>query len=313
MTDKRSYWANGIRRRRLPALLFIALVPLSAQAWNTTGHRLSACIAWEQLPAVTRDRASTLLREHPDYAYWTRQAAVATRERTAFIEASIWADRIRYDPRFHDPDEAVTPPLPGFPDMQRQRDWHYVNRPLPGFTSTPVRENTSMGQLDKQLVKLAAILGSRTSSGIERSYALPWLIHLTADAHQPLHTVDAEAAWDAAEGELKVITPSATRKRVTSLHSFWDDLPGPSGLSGKKLDAGCRALIAFYPPPAPSTSQHWIDESWQIAKDRGFPATNSRQAQTISTTFYSTAKETADRRVAEAGYRLADLLRERLQ
>lgn len=307
MTDNRSP-----HQCRLPVLLLLVLLPLPALAWNATGHRLSACIAWERLSAETRDRVAVLLREHPDYANWTRKAAEASRERTAFIEASVWADRIRYDPRFHDPDETATPSLPGFPDMQRHRDWHYVNRPLPGFPSTPVRENANTGKLDKQLVKLAATLGSRASSGTERRYALPWLIHLTADAHQPLHVVNAEAAWEAPEGEQKVINPSATRKRVTSLHAFWDDLPGPSSLRGKKLDSACLALIATYATPAPSTSGRWIDESWQLAKDQGFPP-NRKHPRTISTTFYSNAKKTADRRIAEAGYRLADLLRERLK
>ena len=46
---------------------------------------------------------------------------------------------------------------------------------------------------------LAKTLGTRGTPASERSYALPWLIHLVGDAHQPLHTsirLDAEGKWD---------------------------------------------------------------------------------------------------------------------
>jgi hypothetical protein len=143
---------------------------------------------------------------------------------------------------------------------------------------------------------------------MRRSYALPWLIHLVADAHQPFHVIDADAAWEAPQGDLKRLNPSAPRKRTTSLHAFWDDLPGPSGLSGKKLDSTCRALAAMYPPPKPSSPAQWIDESWRIAQTDGFPADYSRQRK-IGKVFFDNAREITNQRIVAAGYRLADLLR----
>ena len=255
------------------------------------------------------------MRDHPDYARWTRKAGKNDHDRTAFIEASTWADLIRYDPRFHDAGDPATPLLPGFPDMDNHRDWHYVNRPLGGYPTARRGDGERPGQLDTRLEVLAATLGSRDASeraAMRRSYALPWLIHLVADAHQPFHVIDADAAWDAPQGDLKLLDPSAPRKRTTSLHAFWDDLPGPSGLSGSRLDSACRALTAMYPPPRPSSPTQWIDESWQVAQTDGFPADYSRQRR-ISKAFFENAKEIANQRIVAAGYRLADILRKHLK
>lgn len=314
LTRSRS-WPTTIRYRWLLLALLASLLPVPASAWNFAGHRLAACIAWEQLPASSRDKIGQLLRAHPDYARWTRKATDDARDRTAFIEASTWADLIRYDRRFHDAGEEATPALPGFPDMENHRDWHYVNRPLPGYPAATTSEKERGGELDRQLEILSATLGSRSTSAraaSERSYALPWLIHLVADAHQPFHVIDVEAAWEAPLVDLKGLDPSARYRRIGSLHTFWDDLPGPSGLSGNKLDSACRALGTMYPPPMPSNPAQWIDESWRIAQKSGFPADYSAQRK-ISRAFFESAKAIANQRIAAAGYRLAELLQARLK
>ena len=299
------------RFRPLLAISIALLTPPPALAWNFAGHRLVACIAWDQLPAASREKVSQLLRGHPDYTRWTRKAGKDAQERAAFIEASTWADLIRYDPRFHDTGDEATPLLPGFPDMDNHRDWHYVNRPLAGYPAAKSGDGNGTGQLDSQLETLAATLSSRDASqraAMRRSYALPWLLHLVADAHQPFHVIDADAAWEAPDGDLRLLDPPTRRKRPSSLHAFWDDLPGPSGLAGKKLDSTCRALTAMYPPPSPSSSAQWIDESWRIAQTDGFPVDYSRRRK-ISKVFFDNAKEITNQRLVAAGYRLADLLR----
>ena len=309
MTNSRNN--RPTRRFRLLATMLAGLLPLSAAAWNFTGHRLSACIAWEQLPPASREKVGTLLRAHPDYAYWTRKAKGEAIDRAAFIEASTWADRIRHDPRFHAADEPVTPLLPGFPDMANHSDWHYVNRPLPDAARADDDDGKARGQLDRQLVVLMGTLAAHDASAAAfnaKVYALPWLIHLVADTHQPLHVVDADAAWLAPLDDPKRLNPSAPRKRIVSLHALWDDLPGASNLSGNKLDSACRALAAMYPKPAPSNPAQWITESWQIAGQEGFPADYALQ-QRVGKPFYERAREIANQRIVSAGHRLAGVLR----
>ena len=285
-------------RRSLLRALPLLLLSLPASAWNSAGHRLIAAIAWDQLDATTRSAVTRLLQEHPDYPRWCKKAEADDLPRAAFIEASTWPDDIRKDERFFTPgEEAPTATLPGFPDMQRHRDWHYVNRPLenPG-------QKAASGQLDRQLSTQADIVASKVHTMAERGYALPWLIHLVGDAHQPLHAVDKSG------NDLTVIDPFNPRKSITTLHAYWDDLPGPPWLRGARLDKASKALVARYPKPGSSTPTQWLEESWQIAKDKAYPP-DAENVPTINETFFAETRKIAQRRIAEAGYRLADLLR----
>ncbi len=294
------------------ALLLFLLVPLPVLAWNAAGHRLVASIAWDRLDEHSRSTISQLLRQHPDYARWIRRAGDDDPRRVAFIEASTWPDNIRKDNRFYNAGvEEATPTLPGFPDMERRRNWHYVNRPL---EKTP-RDHAVSGLLDQQLVALARTLASPGSTDGERSYALPWLIHLAGDAHQPLHTsirLDADGKWDRFGDGMTVINPFnsfKSRQASSTLHAFWDDLPGPPWLRGDRLRSASQALAALYPPPPPSAPGQWIDESWQIARNDAYPP-GTEHVPVLTAEFFAKAKAIAERRVAAAGYRLADLLRE---
>ncbi|MBL8413287.1 MAG: S1/P1 nuclease [Propionivibrio sp.] len=312
-------WTVSLCWRWLPFLPLMLFLPWPALAWNAAGHRLVASIAWEQLDRQTRIEVSNLLREHPDYARWLKRAGNGDADRVAFIEASTWPDDIRQDQRFYSAGvDEPTPTLPGFPDMERRRNWHYVNRPLDDTHQNHARNHAHSdpvsGLLDQQLVALAKILGSPGSPVSERSYALPWLIHLSGDAHQPLHTsirLDAEGKWDRLGNGISVINPFNPRKNSTTLHAFWDDLPGSPWLRGERLDAVSQALSARYSCPPPSTSAQWIDESWRLARNSAYPP-GEDNVPTISTEFFDKVKEIANRRIAQAGCRLADLLRELL-
>jgi len=294
-------------------LALILFQPLPARAWNAAGHRLVACVAWIYLDAQSRSEISSLLRGHPDYMSWLSKAESAQAERGAFIEASTWADDIRKDARFFSAGvDEPTPGLPGFPDMQRHPDWHYLNRPLDGTPGSQGHDASVSGRLDSALAALSKSLKSSAVPFAERAYALPWLIHLVGDAHQPLHTssrIDAQGLPDKLGNGLTVFNPYNPRKRTSTLHAFWDDLPGPPWLRGAQLDAGCRELVSslLQHRPAPASIEQWIDESWQIAGVSAYPP-GAAPIATISESFYEKSREIANRRVALAGYRLAGLL-----
>jgi len=275
-------------------LVFCTFYPLQGLAWNSTGHRLIALIAWDHLAPTARTEATQLLHNHPDFDLWVNHVVEADVDRGVFIEASIWPDTIRKDKRFYSAGiDEPTPILPGFPDMERHRDWHFINLNL---DVSPFNQPIS-GLMGKQLVVLINTLASDESSQVNRSYALPWFFHLVGDAHQPLHTSIRQ--------EVMVNNPFNPRKPVSSLHAFWDDLPGPSWLRGERLEAAAHALIAAYPPPAHIvSSDSWIIESWQVARNSGYP-TSTDTNPTISADFFEISREIANRRITEAGYRLA--------
>ena len=163
-------------RSLLVALCLLLLSPL-AGAWNAAGHRLTAAIAWQQLSPATREFVSAALARHPDHPRWVDKAR-SSEPAAIFAEAATWPDDIRNDPRFFDEtrDDAGEP-LPGFPDMARHKRWHYVD--------VDRRGRVVDGEADRQIERLDRLLRS-TAKREEISYALPWLLHLVADLHQPL-------------------------------------------------------------------------------------------------------------------------------
>ncbi len=295
----------AVRTALLPLLL---LVPSAAFAWNAAGHRISALIAWERLDERSKSAVAGLLRQHPDVERWQTRSRDPDADRAAFLEASTWPDDIRRDRRFYTAGHAQpTPTLPGFPDMERRLGWHYVDRPL----HPEGRARRSPGTLDRQLTALARLLCDAKSSAAERAYALPWLIHLVGDAHQPLHAASRNrpnGKDDSGGNAQRIVNPFQPKHPSTNLHSYWDDLPGKPWLRGKRLASTVKALTILYPPAAPAGEPaQWLDESWQLARDAAYPAGEER-VLTISAEFQRKALEIASRRLAEAGYRLADQL-----
>lgn len=299
--------------RRFCRLTLLLLLASPALGWNAAGHRISAMIAWEQLDTDTRTAVTALLRQHPDFERWQARGKGADRDLTAFLEASTWPDDIRKDQRFYTAgNEEPTPTLPGFPDMERRLDWHYVDRPLEPAGNL----QSSPGKLDRQLEVLAQRLANRKAKLSERAYALPWIIHLVADAHQPLHAASRygrDGRSDNGGNALPIINPYNSRHPSMNLHRYWDDLPGPPWLRNSRLESAVRSLTERHPPPAsPGTPTQWIDESWRIAREYAYPP-GDESVPTISAAFHESALEIANRRLMAAGYRLAGLLQRLLR
>ena len=288
----------------LPAALLLGTTEVAA--WNAAGHRLSAYIAWQHLDGNTQTKIYHLLRQHPDHDRWVSRDTATPVQLAAFLGASIWPDEIRSDKRFHEAGDDPTPRLPGFPDMERHRQWHYVDRPIGHHP-----EDRSKGELDQRLPALIDTL--RGHDELQRSYALPWLIHLTADAHQPLHVVsryDANGKSDEGGNRLTVATPLHPRLPSMNLHAYWDDLPGPPWLRGERLEREARAITEEHPAQPPTgTSDHWISESEKLARRYAYPENNGT-APTINAAFNEQARKITRQQIAYAGYRLGALLKE---
>ncbi len=164
----------------------------------------------------------------------------------------------------------------------------------------------------------AVLLFRRFGLGAVLGYLLagvligPQMLHLVGDAHQPLHACARPETEDILEDRASVTHAYRSRPQSTTLHAFWDDLPGPPWLRGEQLDVAYSGLLARYPRPVPSPSKEWIDESWQIAKRYAYPPKSGSQYE-ITADFMEQSRDIAYRRITEAGYRLADLLRKTLR
>ena len=285
-------------RQILSALLFFSLA-LPAYAWNAAGHRLVAVIAWQQLTPPTREAISAVLARHPDHDRWVEKAR--SRDGIAlFAEASTWPDDIRNDPRFHDEDrEPPTPALPGLPDTARHKRWHYVDLDAAG----KVRD----GEIDRQIERLSHLLqakgrAARNSSQI--AYALPWLLHLVADIHQPLHVGQH---GDEGGNKIEIENPFNKRLPFSSLHLYWDDLPGPPWLRGERLEKNAARLMDNYPKPVQGDVVLWRAESHQLLAF-AYPKASGSLLPIINEDFQRDARAIANRRIVEAGCRLGRLL-----
>lgn len=288
-------WQNSARQC-LMLLLIVASFP--AVAWNAGGHRLVAAIAWEEMSPIARQRAGELLAAHIDHQRWLERGGSGDSARSLLLEAASWPDELRDDPRFYDEQrEAATPPLPGLPDTARHRHWHYLDLPASG-DSRP-----GNGDLDRQLRRLIEVL--RHGSPQEKTYALPWIIHLLADLHQPLHVGSRN---DEGGNHFFILDPGHGRPKESNLHRWWDDLPGPSWLRGARLQQIVDRLRADQVKPAHGDLRLWLEESRQLAHQFAYPATSNSSAAVISVEFAAQSQTIANQQIYAAGVRLGQLL-----
>ncbi|MDR1887836.1 MAG: S1/P1 nuclease [Zoogloeaceae bacterium] len=275
------------QKRGLCLLVCLLLLSPASHAWNAAGHRQIAALAWEEMSEASRRKAADLLRQHPDYPRWRQRQQkndpTGDPDYGVFLEASTWADEIRGDARFYGGRDTPTPRLPGFPDMRRHSEWHY--------------RDAEGGVIDSSLKKLAADLGRGNRAA--KIYALPWLIHLVGDIHQPLHCGGRN---DRGGNQTMVIPPARSKHSAMTLHRYWDNLPGASRQHGKYLEAVLNDLRRL--PPLSNAEpvgdvNRWYSESRALLAQQVYPPRRK-----ISAAFHKHAETVAALRIRAAGQRL---------
>ena len=229
----------------------------------------------------------------------------------------------------------------GFTDKQSHGYWHFVNTAF-GTAATagvtpPQAPNNCASQASKPASELPATPGVNAGSEITLLshamttgestdlvvYDMMWLEHLVGDVHQPLHAavrfVDGVGDLGGNCVVIKVPATLAAHFSATppaELHAFWDDLPG----IGDPMSATPNAVqYAGSLPAADSTlvrtsdPQAWVKESFTMAKSDAYvaPIGNGLGVPTafvITPAYYNTAAADAQKRIALAGARLANLL-----
>jgi hypothetical protein len=285
-------------------LLTVPLACLPLQAWNATGHRIVAAIAYDHLTPQAKARVDELLKQHPDFSTLS--------QRDAFLAASVWPDTIKGDNRFFD-DTVVnpqpTPLLPGFPSMARHTDWHYIDLPF-----SPDGTRLERPKRPNALIELRRILKAPSLA----VYDLPWLIHLTGDVHQPLHCASrftkSQPHGDQG-GNLVIITPGR------NLHSFWDGLAGydTGDAYVDRMASGVTAEFTTMNGAHPVVSMDpklWINEGFELAKQEvytfGAAAGTRDNPIALPESYEYRARQVARVQLSKAGFRLAAVLNARL-
>jgi hypothetical protein len=314
------------RFRLVACVLAVLLLAPFAGAWNFVTHRVIAAIAYDQLKPAARTRVDALIKRHPDYSRFAKDAPgdEAGRARAAFIEAAVWADQIRNDSRFYDEtqrDPTPTPSLPGFPNMERHSGWHFIDLPF-SQDGTPLEPATAPN-IVTGLERVMAELTRPGSTQPEQAYDLVWLMHLAGDIHAPLHCVSRFSAGqpkgDMGGNLVFVTTRNSTgnsREGIT-LHKYWDDAVGTDTSPGW-VASTVRELESSHPAGADSSRSPqfspsaWAQESLNIANKEiySFGAENGslEHPLTLAQGYGAHAKTVAEAQVATAATRLAAFL-----
>jgi hypothetical protein len=298
-----------IARFVLSFLLLLSLV-CPALAWNRAGHMVTGIIAYKELkanqpPALARIIA--LLKAHPDYATWQAQlqAQRLTRDEAEmylFAMAARWADDTRGSSFDHP-------------------TWHYINFPVVSKTDydklsppPPAPENI----LKAYELNLAVLQSNAPAA--DKAVALTWLFHLIGDVHQPLHTTALFSAeypkGDRGGNAIYIrVTPEAS---TINLHAFWDGLILGSERFQSTSNEATKLRASFNRHRLSELPEkrftEWAQESFRSAVQYAYRrgtlkgGADKDNGAVLPADYVSTTKPVAERRLALAGYRLADTL-----
>jgi len=299
------------------ALLF---APQTAQAWNGAGHMTVARIAYASLDNNTRTRVNALLRQHADFARLRRLAGVPQSHPDfglrVFMQAATWPDLIRSDSRFNKDGEPAAPLLPGYPDMGKHTNWHFIDHPFSpdGTATAPAPTPNAITELPR----LIAEIGNPAVPRNFQAYDLVWLLHLAGDVHQPLHaTARFTARTGPPEGDrggnlFRITVPGSS---TNNLHSFWDALLGTNTSAPVVKTQGTQIMNAF-PAESPFNTdpESWAEESF-AARETVYsldPDATRPQPVRVTQAYRNAARRLARERAALGGRRIAAILNERL-
>ncbi|MBS0358241.1 MAG: S1/P1 nuclease [Proteobacteria bacterium] len=268
---------------------------LPVMAWNATGHRIVANIAYQHLTPQAKNFIQESL--YPAQSH----ASLNTR----FANAAVWADFIKSK------------------GIKKYNKWHYID--IPYQRGLDEAKAPMLPNIRSALAQSIAKLKDRTLSQSERVFYLRFLIHLVGDAHQPLHCstlYDPMFPQGDAGGNLYLLKNAYGE----SLHGFWDRGLGLLGNpyksyawkreNAKMLRTKKRNLIEKLQQKFPESllleakdlnPEHWIAESHQLAESFVYSVPVHTSP---SRTYVKKGKEVVQRQLVLAGYRLAYLLNE---
>jgi hypothetical protein len=279
----------------------MAFVPGASLAWGPEGHVAVGTIAEQYLtPEARKEVRRVLGRDHLSYhriANWPD-----------FIRGNKEYDRI----------------YPG------NHAWHYVdidiNTPEAEFT-LPADQNDVVDQI----VRWQKEFARRDNPVARRADALKFLVHFTADIHQPLHCAfrDDDRGGNllplhSFSGARISLDVEMARERELNLHKVWDDYLLQETMGGIPEEEFPESLMAGIRPEDVAGWQggdpkQWAWESHELAVTHAYrftdgsplPRISSGKSIDLTEANYITANVPVVReQLQKAGVRLAMLINE---
>src|SRR5688572_15040703 len=296
-----------------------ALLSTISLAWDDVGHKTTAYIAWQRMTPEAREAVIKILRAAPEdshlSAYYMQYGPEPeqTRKLEYFMLVATWADIVRdrvFENRYK---------------KYHKSNWHYDDtfwkqvggkvELLTGFEEGGVAVS--------KLTEFDKIIRNPSAGEKDKAIAIAWIMHLTGDLHQPLHTsgrvTDTEPKGDQG-GNLFLLTPQGTpRENQQNLHWFWDSIVGRNvplkgdTCEGDYIESIAQAIMKKVPFASVSSSLNlgaydkWQEESFALNPTDVFTPDLVR-FKTPSENYKKHAFQVAQRRLALAGYRLGETL-----
>lgn len=292
--------------------IFILLFVFKSYCWNDHAHMTIAALSWGQLSDANKAKVTSILKEHPEYKKsWKRSyqshKSLVVLGKYLMMRASTWPDEIK---------DAKNGNF-----TYNRKEWHYIVQKL--YKNKVVDEKNPEIQYSKDSTNVVWAINhvKKSMKNPDISMALKavhlsWLIHLTADIHQPLHTCalfdeDKLKKGDRGGGALYIRTATDT----TNLQHFWDNQLGETVDVRKNLQHGFilkrnfpfdEKYVAVMDPAI------WANDSYIIAKNEiylngklKYAFTKKRSIPLVGDTYVQNSKSIAEKQAAYAGYRLA--------
>jgi len=309
-------------------------------AWNKVGHWTVAAIAYNDLGNTPlRKKIVLILRNHPIYTTKWKPIVESLppddQGAALFMLAASWPDDIKNDSSYR------TPGINQNVVKTKLNPQHFIDYPYvpPGQAVTGAEPGAinilSALKTNFQIARGSANMGSR-------AIALCWLIHLTGDVHQPLHCVTKFAADQPdgdAGGNFDWVTMAAPtpahpqRVIIQEIHAIWDNLLGPTSLLAPaahpnfSIAASRAASIAGMfrrsdlPEIATGDAKTWsltsraeaihvayLNSALQYTSTQSFEDEKPDDAPDLPPNYETDALLVGQRKIALAGYRLADTI-----
>lgn len=270
----------------MPAVfaLVVALVPVPSLAWSQLGHRLVASLAADRLTPQAKAQVASLL--------------AGEREPTLAGIAG-WADELRSS------------------DLQRFKatsSWHYIDSRDGSCHFVLPRDCPDGSCVVAAIESQRKILSDRQQSLASRRDALKFLVHLVADAHQPLHASNhGDSGGNGFGIRLRTdIQPEAHARSNyangvmdTNLHAVWDFyILASARIEPAQYLARLRPRLPAVKAARLGTPLSWAEESCGLIDSlQLYP-----QRHSLDHAYLKEMRPVAERRIEMAAVRLAALL-----
>ncbi len=301
----------------LLSLVLLNLIAVSSiLAWDDTGHKVSAYIAWRQMSPEVRAKAVKLLLAAPEDShlsvyYPSGSRSKETKELELFMVASTWSDIIRnrdFKVRY---------------EKYNQGPWHYADifwKQTGG--KAEMMENRSEGLAIAKLYDFEKNLKDNFVSDADKAINLAWFLHVAGDVHNPLHNAsritEIEPKGDSGGNLFLLSSADATENRV-NLHSYWDsilrrNIPRENdACDGDYIASIADKIMKKHPPAAMKERlklgdyREWNAEGFRFL-DKTVYDEELKRGELPAKKYQKRAVAVGEEQIALAGYRIAETL-----